>query len=139
MKAIKNLLFASVVTIGAFLLCGAVFDAIFEPFAASAIFSLIYAVVSVCETENTDNIATAGAVFLTSFALFALAWWINLDQTAFYFSQDWDGCEWSPDLANYTWNWLAQIPISVFLAFFTWKYADKFRNDLDKADAEKNA
>lgn len=138
MKTIKNLLFTSIATMGAFMLCGTVFE-IYEPFAASVVFSLIYAVIGVCQTESTDNITTAGAVFLTSFALFALAWFVNKELTSFYYSQDWDGCEWSPELANFTWNWLAQIPISVFLAFFTWKYADKFRNELDKEDAERNA
>lgn len=107
----------------------------FIPYVMATVFTGIFLFFATCLTEGQTKVLTTICTMAMSLILFFIARWMDMEETKFYYSQDWDGCESSPALAVVTWGWQIQIILTCLIGWATWRFHDplaKFGEAVEK-------
>ena len=97
---------------------------VFIPYVMATAFTGIYFILATGSTQGSEKMLTTICTMAMSMLLFSIARWMDMDQTEFYNSQSWDGCEHVPSLAVITWGWQIQIILTCVWGWVSWKYYD---------------
>lgn len=96
---------------------------VFIPYVMATAFTGVFLFLAAFATqENKERLLTTICTMVMSMVLFSIARWMDMDQTEFYNSQSWDGCEHVPSLAVITWGWKVQIVLTCVWGWISWKY-----------------
>ena len=141
MKTIKNfglLCLMALLTLCFFWASSIFGSELFIPYVMATAFTGVYLFLATCATQENEKMLTTICTMVMSVTLFAIARWMDLDQTKFYNSQDWDGCEHIPSLAVITWGWKIQIILTCAWGWVSWKYYDALATMKDEKSEPTN-